>query len=178
MTYRKLSAEEEVELFSRMPETRQFLIENNLPMALNIAKRYAEVGIYDLEDAFQDACLFLIRAIDTFDKTRGFRLSTYAWCVIWRELYKKRKQECKHFHSELPEVFTEDKVKDTVNLRCLTVQERRVIKAHYFMFMSYRDIGAVEGISKQRVQQIHDAAITKLRSKNENVSTNSHRSGP
>jgi RNA polymerase primary sigma factor len=80
-----LSGEEEVELAKRMEQGDQIakkrLAEANLRLVVSIAKRYVGRGMLFL-DLIQEGNLGLIKAVDKFDYTRGFKFSTYAtWWI-------------------------------------------------------------------------------------------------
>ena len=80
-----LSAEEEVELAIRMSEgdvaAKKRLSEANLRLVVSIAKRYVGRGMQFL-DLIQEGNLGLIKAVEKFDHTKGFKFSTYAtWWI-------------------------------------------------------------------------------------------------
>lgn len=80
-----LTAEEERALTRRVREgdfdARQMMIERNLRLVVNIAKRYLNRGI-PLLDLVEEGNLGLMHALEKFDPERGFRFSTYAtWWI-------------------------------------------------------------------------------------------------
>lgn len=80
-----LSTEEEIELAKKILDGDEYakkrLTEANLRLVVSIAKRYVGRGMHFL-DLIQEGNVGLIKAVEKFDHTKGFKFSTYAtWWI-------------------------------------------------------------------------------------------------
>ena len=80
-----LSSDEEIELAKKIIDgdegAKKRLAEANLRLVVSIAKRYVGRGMYFL-DLIQEGNVGLIKAVEKFDYTKGFKFSTYAtWWI-------------------------------------------------------------------------------------------------
>ena len=79
--YTLLSKEEENSLASLMSQgdasAREKLINHNLRLVVYIAKQYMGQGL-SFSDLIQEGNIGLMKAVDKFDATKGFKFSTYA----------------------------------------------------------------------------------------------------
>ena len=109
-----LSAEEEVELAIWMSEgdvaANKRLSEANLRLVVSIAKRYVGRGMQFL-DLIQEGNLGLIKAVEKFDHTKGFKFSTYATWWIRQAITRAIADQARTIRIPVHMVETINKVK-------------------------------------------------------------------
>ena len=113
-----LTAEEEIDLAIRIEEgdkrARKKLAESNLRLVVSIAKRYVGRGMSFL-DLIQEGNLGLIKAVEKFDYTKGFKFSTYATWWIRQAITRAIADQARTIRIPVHMVETINKVKKTAS---------------------------------------------------------------
>ena len=113
-----LTADEEISLAERMngddpvdaAKARKRLSVANLRLVVSIAKRYVGRGMQFL-DLIQEGNLGLIKAVEKFDHTKGFKFSTYATWWIRQAITRAIADQARTIRSPVHMVDTINKVK-------------------------------------------------------------------
>lgn len=109
-----LSSEEEIDLAIRIAngdvQAKQRLSEANFRLVVSIAKRYLGRGMQFL-DLIQEGNLGLIKAVDKFDYTKGFKFSTYATWWIRQAITRAIADQARTIRIPVHMVETINKVK-------------------------------------------------------------------
>jgi len=179
------------EMDRRRSEARQVknqIIQANLRLVVNIAKRH--VGLHtNFFELISDGNMSLIRAVDKFDYTRGFKFSTYAsWAImknfarsvplegVRRDRFMTGRDELLEMSRDLrfdgDEGYQEpdatvrqsiERVLDQLAPREREIVERRFGLGRSDQAQTLEEVGRHFGVTKERIRQIETRALTKLR---------------
>jgi RNA polymerase sigma factor (sigma-70 family) len=163
---------------------RSYLVEKNMGLAYSVVHRVGSRKVNE-DDLLSDALLGLTRAVDQFNPWKGYRFSTYACTVIARDLMRRCKRETSYRKlfpvqhdaamerpNRRPDVGTELYVERlqrvlTGNRGNLTDLESRILAQRFpedpESRLTFLEIGHMVGLSKERVRQIQNIALDKLR---------------
>jgi RNA polymerase sigma factor (sigma-70 family) len=169
---------------------REQIAETNLALVLAMAKR-TRMSEVDFADLVSEGNMALLRAVDKFDAGRGYKFSTYACRAILKAFsrqgmklskYRQRfptdfdpKLERSNFLETKRSTFEKDaadEVKRIVldNTADLTDVERTVIEHRFGLEsgdlekpMTLEQVGQIIGVTKERVRQIQNKAMEKIK---------------
>lgn len=170
---------------AKAEQLRTKLIEANLRLVVATARRHLSDGA-GLEELVSEGNMILLRAIEKFDYTRGFKFSTYAsWSImrhyarltpLWRTRQARQRTGCEEI---LKTASTDEPVGEALDrqlvggllrqlLHNLSKQEREVIQWRYGLpnattASTLAQVAARLGLSRQRVRQIEAKGLSRLR---------------
>lgn len=171
------------------------IVQANVPLVLAMAKR-TRLGAVDYAELISEGNMALLRSVDKFDCSRGFKFSTYACRAILKS-FSRVAMRSSRYRGRFPTEFdptleksdfleqqrTEaeaDCVDDlrgilTENLADLNDVESKVIQARFALGAvegldgdgpkTLEQVGMLIGVTKERVRQIQNRALQKLRTK-------------
>ena len=180
---------EEIEkLLDQANRVKNRIIQSNLRLVVNIAKRHVgpQVSFFEL---ISDGNMSLIRAVDKFDYTRGFKFSTYAsWAImknfartvpqagVRRERFMTGRDELLEMSRDLrfegeepyrePDVTVRENIERVLDE--LQPREREIVMRRFGLGdmpgpQTLEEVGSHFGVTKERIRQIETRALNKLR---------------
>jgi RNA polymerase primary sigma factor len=165
---------------------RDRIVESNLRLAMSVVKKFVSPQ-HSYDEVLSDGICSLMQAVEKFDYDRGFRFSTYAYRAITRNLARKihtGRQEAARWTTdsegsalEVPdergssiheEVWHHRRGLLTDLVGRLDRRERFIIRSRYALgahrkVRSFQDLADKLGVSKERVRQLEQRAVSKLR---------------
>jgi len=179
---------EMLDWYRRVLQGRADLASANMALVVAMGKR-TRINTVEFAELVSEGNMALLRAIDKFDIARGYKFSTYACRAILKafsRLATKTGNYRQHFPTEfVPEMERSDEVDRrhqdqrelaiedlrrvlTRNMAELTDVERRVVGARFAVDGHKRvgtleEVGRMVGLSKERVRQVQNGALAKLR---------------
>ncbi|MCA9279492.1 MAG: sigma-70 family RNA polymerase sigma factor [Phycisphaeraceae bacterium] len=186
----RTQAEEMLRWYHVAERVREQIAETNLALVLAMAKR-TRMSEVDFADLVSEGNMALLRAVDKFDAGRGYKFSTYA-CRAILKAFSRQGMKLSKYRQRFPTDFdpkleksnylevkradferdTADEVKRIVleNRADLTSVERTVIEHRFGLEtqenekpMTLEQVGQIIGVTKERVRQIQNKAMEKIR---------------
>ena len=178
-----------LEWHRRFEHFREYLVRTNLALVLAMAKR-VRLGDVDFAEVVSEGNMALLRAVDKFNVDRGFKFSTYACRAILKAFSRTAMKANRHrtkfpveFEPDLEKSDWADKRRDQVeedcidelkaivdrNLADLSTVEETVIRRRFNWdqtddaSLTLEDVGKIIGVTKERVRQIQNKALAKIR---------------
>jgi RNA polymerase sigma factor (sigma-70 family) len=179
--------DEFTDLQQQADEVKRLLICSNLRLVVSIARKYIRPNV-SLFELVSDGNLWLIRSIEKFDFTRGFKFSTYASASITRNFARSlsvERTQLNRFRTGSDEVFSQSPdlhegsfIDEIVNHRQhealmrmvskLSVRDSEIIIARFGLShlsrpQTLQEIGLRFGVSRERIRHMEMRALSKLR---------------
>jgi len=174
-------------LLDQAMEVKNFLIRSNLRLVVSIAKRHMRPTTSFFE-MVSDGNMSLIRAIEKFDFSKGFKFSTYSSWAIMKNFARSIPAEnvrLDRFRTGTDDVFmassdprTDQFLEERVNqkqrelimsiLDHLDARERDIIVHRYGLSegavpLTLEQVGIRFGVTKERIRQLEARALRKMR---------------
>ena len=177
---------ERSEWIQRWLTLREYIVQQNQGLVHLMVARFRTSGV-EADDLFSDALLALLRSVERFDPWRGVRFSTFACNVILRDLMRRAKRVGRYRRLfpvqhdvlfERPQPTSDIRLELQLsverlhralddNLAGLTDLESLIITQRFPFNRTRRrtlqQVGEWIGVSKERVRQIQNQALGKLR---------------
>jgi RNA polymerase sigma factor (sigma-70 family) len=174
-----------------MMTARSQITSANMPLVLAMAKR-TRLGGLDFNDLISEGNFALLRSVDKFDCSRGFKFSTYA-CRAILKAFSRVALKTSRYRGRFPTEFDPslersdylDRKRDDVEADCvgeirdilthnrasLNEMEQVVIRERFALDAppenpkpkTLEQVGEIIGVTKERVRQIQNKALKKIR---------------
>ncbi len=174
--------------YRRAQEARTMIVEANMALVLAMAKR-SWVPNVEFSDLVSEGNMALLRSVEKFDVSRGFKFSTYACRAIlksFNRLATKTGRYRQHFPTEYNpelersdydvkkhETQREDSIESlreilAANQANLTQVEQTIVTERFALISrgkarTLNEVGKMVGLTNERVRQIQNLALEKIR---------------
>ena len=182
-------AEEFVEWHRKLEHFREYLVRTNLALVLAMAKR-TRMGEVDFAEVVSEGNMALLRAVEKFNVDRGFKFSTYACRAILKAFSRTAMKSNRHrtrfpveFEPDMEKSDWQDRRRDAVEEECIDEHkaivdrnladlsniEQTVIRRRFNWKqadespLTLEEVGRIIGVTKERVRQIQNKALAKIR---------------
>lgn len=152
--YPLLTAEDEYRLFTvykigtieEQNHAKKELIESNLRLVVNYAKRYANTSELEILDLIQDGNIGLVKAVEKFDIAKGHKFSTYAIWWIKQAIIKCLNDKSRNIRIPAYMQILRKNVYDA---------EKKLTKLHNRQYTD-KEISEVSGVEMDKVKFIRE----------------------
>lgn len=166
---------------------RNYIVRANLRLVVSIARKFVN-DLTTLDELTSDGNLILMKAVDRFDFSRGFRFSTYATHSVQREFYRRyttgQRRRVREvltnpellFNSVEPRDDSKNQLQQDrqvtqlkkIMVHCLDARELEIVDLRFGLKaddggQTLREVGEKLNISKERVRQLQTRAIEQIR---------------
>jgi len=174
--------------YKRAMKTRAAIVRANMALVVAMAK-HSRVSNVEFGELVSEGNMALLRSIDKFDVSRGFKFSTYACRAVLKSIgrlavktERYRQHFPAHFDPQLERSDHAEKVHEMQQarsadaLRQVLQQNRAQLNKTEFMVImerfaigsegkgkTFAELGRMVGLSKERVRQVQEAALSKIR---------------
>ncbi len=157
--------------------TIENLLNSHLPLIKSIAVKYAGFGV-PLDDLIQEGMIGLLEAQQRFDESKGASFATYAtYWIKKRILHALDEDGHASLHSgELKEDLTaapalpKSQTKELRLPASMPETEKEVLQMLYIEELTLREIADKKGLTRERVRQIKEKALRRLRAQKTGIS--------
>jgi len=163
-------------------QTKNRITRANLRLVASVARRHLRPGL-SLDELMSDGTVTLMRAVEGFDLHAGNRFSTYATFALMKgfarsvpamQARRHRDQVDPRLFHDLPDARSDQRLHGFLHreeisalLARLSEREQYIIRAHYGLDSiapsTFEEVAREMGLSQQRVRQIEQTALAKLR---------------
>lgn len=174
------------EYLRQADDVRNLLIRSNLRLVVAVIRKLSRTAV-DFSEMISDGNISLMRAVENFDFSRGFKFSTYATWAIRNNFSRSTSTEYTHrtrFSTGAEQVFnaTLDRRTDEYRqhllheqnreairqvLQRLSERERDILACRFGLQpgsepLTLEQVGAQQGVTKERIRQLEKRAVKKL----------------